>query len=347
MSTEFDIFKESTQQQILQQLKAQKALVSIIAKGYDIDGWDAAFEIGRSGAADKILSVGDQLIGKYTVGNNEYSCPWDVLGFLPTATAMVNGVEKTFENVPIIQMHYTNHENQPFDPAEPFEATEETAESGFYYCGYDGTDYTMLTLAAGAAIPYSSYTKVYKTLYNSVNAIRYGNSEWQYSWLRQYLNNSGTGWAQKQHACDVLPNNAASIAGFMSYIDEDLASNVHAIKIKTKQATYTGSSLIETFDKFFPLSISEMNMKHSAASPDEGDPFDYYKALLESQVKKDTGTYAALIKYAVNGTTSAQSVRLRSAYLSNSYVWIVDSSGYVNSGYPSNSYRSAPACALV
>ena len=28
-----------------------------IAKGYDIDGWDAAFEIGRSGAADKILRV--------------------------------------------------------------------------------------------------------------------------------------------------------------------------------------------------------------------------------------------------------------------------------------------------
>lgn len=347
MSTELDVFKETTQQAILQELRMQSALVGIIAKGYDIDSWNAAFEIGRSGAADKILSVGDQLIGKYTVGNNEYSCPWDVLGFLPTVTALVNGVEKTYTNVPIIQMHYTGHENQPFDPAEPFEATEATAESGFYYCGYDGTNYTMLTLAAGDAIPYGSYTKVYKTLYNSVNAIRYGNSEWQYSWLRQYLNHSGTGWAEKQHACDVLPNNAASIAGFMSYIDADLANNVHAIKIKTKQATYTGSGLIETFDKFFPLSISEMNMKNGNASPDEGEPFDLYKELLQSEVKKDTGTYAALIKYAVNGTASAQYVRLRTAYLGYGHVWYVNTSGNVNNSYPGSSYRPAPACALI
>lgn len=345
--SELDIFKESTQQEILQELKAQKALVGIIAKGYDINSWDAAFEIGRSGAANKILTVGDQLVGKYINGSSEYSCPWDVVGFLPSAVAMVNGAQKTFYNVPIIQMHYTGHENQPFDPAEAVEATEETAQAGFYYCGYDGTNYTMLTLAEGATIPYSTYTKVYKTIYNSANAIRYGNSEWQYSWFRQYLNNSGTGWATPQHACDVLPNNAANITGFMSYIDEDLASNVHAIKIKTKQASYTGSQLIETFDKFFPLSISEMNMKHSAASPDDGEPLDYYKILLESTVKKDTGTYAALIKYAVNGTTSAQYVRLRSALLSGNNVWSVKSSGYVSTYNPTSAYRPAPACALI
>ena len=142
--SELDIFKESTQQEILQELKAQKALVGIIAKGYDINSWDAAFEIGRSGAANKILTVGDQLVGKYINGSSEYSCPWDVVGFLPSAVAMVNGAQKTFYNVPIIQMHYTGHENQPFDPAEAVEATEETAQAGFYYCGYDGTNYTML-----------------------------------------------------------------------------------------------------------------------------------------------------------------------------------------------------------
>jgi len=341
-----DIVKETTQQEILHELKAQSGLIGVIAKGYDIDGWDAAFELGRSGGADKFLSVGDQLIGKYTVGANEYSCPWDVVGFRDVV-ALVNGVEKTYKNAPIIQMHYAGHADVPFDPAETAEATEETAQEGFYYCGYDGTNYTMLDLAAGDSVPHGSYTKVYKSIYNSVNAIRYGNSEWRYSWMRQYLNNGAAGFAQAQHACDVLPANAASIAGFMSYIDAGLANNVHPIKIATRQASYTGGGLIYTFDKFFPLSVSEMNMASSVASPDDGEPLAYYQALLESETKKPNGTYEQLIKYNVANNTTARYVRLRSANLSSSSVWNVYAGGTVNSDTPYYSYRPAPACALV
>lgn len=341
-----NIFKEQTQQEILHELKAQSGLISVIAKGYDIAGWDAAFEIGRSGGADKILSVGDQLIGTYTVGSNEYPCPWDVVGFRDVV-ALANGVEKTYKNAPIIQMHYAGHQDVVFDAAEQFEATEATAEAGYYYCGYDGTNYTMLNLSAGDTIPYGSYTKVFKTLYNSVNAIRYGNSEWQYSWMRQYLNNGAAGYAEKQHPCDVLPTNAATTAGFLTYIDADLASNVHAIKIATKQATYTGSGLIETFDKFFPLSVSEMNMSNGAASPDDGEPLEFYKALLNSETKKPTGTYTELIKYDIANNATARFVRLRSATLSNLNVWIVYNSGYVTYNLPSYGCRVAPACALV
>lgn len=262
-------------------------------------------------------------------------------------TAKVNGQDVLYKNAPIIQMHYCTHENQPFDREEAAVATEATAQDGFYYCGFDGTNYTMLTLSAGDTIPYGSYTTVYKTLYNSANAILYGNSEWQYSWLRQYLNHSGTGWAEAQHPCDVLPNNAAAINGFMTYIDADLANNVHPIKIATKQASYTGNKLIETYDKFFPLSVSEMNMQNGNASADDGNPLDYYKALLESQTKVNTGTYTALIKYAVNNTTSAQHVRLRSASLGTGSVWLVYSSGNVTGNYPYGGCRAAPACALV
>lgn len=337
---------EETGQAILENLRLGNAYKKAWLQQWEIDSWDVAFEIGRSGAADKVFSPGDQLMGTYTIGNDVYSCPWDLLGFA-NVYALVNNIPKLYKKAPVIQMHYTGHENQPFDPSETVEATEETAQTGYYYCGYDGTNYTMLSLSTGDSIPYGSYTKVYKTLYNSVNAIRYGNSEWQYSWLRQYLNNSGTGWAEAKHPCDVLPNNAANVTGFLSYLDADLVRNLHPIKVLTKQATYTGSEMIETWDKLFPLSISEMNMKHSSASPDEGEPFEYYKALLESETKKDVGTYASLIKYAVNGTTSAQYVRLRSANLGTYYVWLVNSSGYVYNNYPHGSYRPAPACVLV
>ena len=347
MPVNIDFLTEETGQAILQNLRLGNAYKRIWLMEYDISGWDAAFEIGRSGAANKVFNVGDQLVGKYIISGTEYSCPWDIVGFRDVV-AMVGNEQKVYKNAPIIQMHYTGHENVAFDPSETYEATEATAQSGYYYCGYDGTNYTMLALSAGDTIPYGSYTKVYKTLYNSVNAIRYGNSEWQYAWLRQYLNNSGTGWAAKQYECDVLPNNAANITGFLSYLDADLVRNLHPIKIKTKQANYTGDAVIETWDKMFPLSVSEMNMKSTYASVDDGEPLAYYKQLLDSETKKDTGTYSALIKYAVNGTTSAQTVRLRSASLASYYVWYVYASGNVSSyDYPCYASRQAPACALV
>jgi len=339
-----DVFKEATQQEILRELRAQSGLISVIAKGYDISSWEALFEISRSGGADKILSVGDQLIGTYKIDDtHEYSCPWDVIDFRDV-TAKVNGVEVEYKNVPLIQMHYTGHENQPYDPAELTEATETTAQSDVFYCGFDGTNYTMLSLAAGSTIPYGDYTKVYKTPYNSVNAIRYGNSDWALSWLRQYLNNSGTGWAQKTHDYDVLPNDAENIKGFLTYLDAGLVDNLHPVKVLTKQSNWAGNQLLETWDKLFPLAVAEMNMSHGAVSTEEGEPTAFYKALLESETKKPTGTYPALIKYAVNANTSAQTVRLRSSSLGYAYVWFVSRSGYVTYDNPMNGYRVAPAC---
>lgn len=338
---------EETGQAILQNLRLGNAYKKAWLKQWEIDSWDMAFEIGRSGAADKVFNPGDQLIGTYTINGTVYPCPWDILGF-QDKYALVNNVPKLYKNVPIIQMHYTGHENVVFDPSETYEATEATAQEGFHYCGYDGTNYTMLGLSAGDSIPYSSYTKVYKTLYNSVNAIRYGNSEWRYSWMRQYLHAEGTGWAAKQHECDVLPNNAENVLGFMSYLDADLVRNLHPVKIFTKQATYTGGELIETWDKLYPLSVSEMNMQNGNASADDGEPLEYYKQLLESETKINTGTHPALIKYAINNQTAAQGVRLRSANVGGIGVWFVTSSGSVGgSATPTTAYRPAPACALI
>ena len=317
--------------------------LTVTVTAITIDSWAKAFQVGRSGVANQIMQVGDTINGTYTVGGSVYTCPWIVMDFRDAE--LENGT--IYHNAPIIQMHYTNHDNVAYDPAETTEATEQTAQAGFYYVGYDGTNYTLLSLAAGDTIPYASYTTVYKTIYNSVNAVRYGDSEWQYSWMRQYLNHAAAGYAVKQHDCDVLPANALTTAGFMSYLESEMTSEMHQVKISTKQATYTGGSLIDTYDYFFPLSISEMNMKDNNASPDDGEPTPFYKQLLNSNTKVNVGTYAALIKYAVNGTTSAQNAWLRSAYLGSVYEWVVASSGNVNNGYPSDAIRVAPACFLV
>lgn len=341
-----DFLTEETAQKILGSIHLMAAYMRIYLKKWNIESWAAAFEIGRSGYAQNVFSVGDQLIGKYTIGDDEYECPWDIVGFRDV-TVLVDGVEKTYKNAPIMQMHYVSHENVEFDTAEKVEATEATAQEGVYYCGYDGTNYTMLNLATGDTIPYGDYTNVYKTAYDSVNAIRYGNSDWEYSWLRQYLNNSGTGWAREQYEFDVLPNNADNKVGFLTYLDAELVAELHPVKVTTANANYRGGGTKDTFDKLFPLSVSEMNMSSTQASADDGEPLEYYKELLESETKIPTGTYAVLIKHAINNHASAQNCRLRSSYLGNHGVWIVTSSGSVYYSNPNYSYRVSPACAIV
>lgn len=339
-----DFMTEATAQDILGNLRLANAYTKIYLEGLEIDSWAALVEIAKSGKANTIMSVGDTITSTYKVGANEYTNTWLVLGFRDVE--LENGDE--YENVPIIGMQYTTHENVVFDPAETTEATEETAQAGFYYCGFDGTNYTMLNLSTGDAVPYSSYTKVYKTLWNSANPIRYGLNNWKFSFARQYLNNSGTGWATPQHACDVLPNNAASMTGFKSFMPADMISALHPIKIQTKQPTYMGSGLDTTYDMFWLLSISEMNMKNGNASPDDGEPLEYFKELSQSESKVDTGTYSWMIRYAVNATTSAQYWWTRSAFLGLMYEWLVNSSGNANNGYyPHYSFRLLPACAII
>ena len=54
-----NVFKETTQQAILAELKAQNALMNIIANGYDIDSPAALKELVKSGQIAKWLNIGD------------------------------------------------------------------------------------------------------------------------------------------------------------------------------------------------------------------------------------------------------------------------------------------------
>ena len=53
-----DIFSETTQKNILDELKVQNSLVKIIASGWNIDSWKAVQEIVRGGGAPRYFPVG-------------------------------------------------------------------------------------------------------------------------------------------------------------------------------------------------------------------------------------------------------------------------------------------------
>lgn len=311
----------------------------------DLSTWASLFKLSRMGIANRYLKIGDVIKAPstYTVGANTYPCPWLVMDFRTVETE--DGT--AYQNVPIIQMQYTTHENCVFDPAETNEATEATAQAGYYYVGNTSSTWQVLSLSAGDTIPYGDWTKVYKTEWNSVNAVRYGTNNWKLSWARQYLNHAGTGWAEKQHELDVLPSNAANITGFMSYMPQDMLDILHPIKITTKQSNYMGGGTDTTYDTFWLASIAEMNMSNNNASTVDGEPWQYYKELFDSDTKVSTGTYDVMKRYAVNATTSAQYWLCRSAYVGYIGEWFVYSSGVVSYHGPYGAFRLLPACAII
>ena len=65
---DLNIFTEGTQQQILDELKAQNALVKVIASGWNIDSFAAVREIVKGGNGKRYFPVGTQ----FTVPHTEY-----------------------------------------------------------------------------------------------------------------------------------------------------------------------------------------------------------------------------------------------------------------------------------
>ena len=310
------------------------------------DTWEKMVQVSKAGVARDFFNVGDVINDTYTIGTTEYANPWIVVDF--QTVELQDGT--TYDNVPILVMEYLNHEDVAFDAVEQIEATEETASAGHYYYGYaaEGTVYTALNLNVGDLIPYSDYDKVFVTLWNSVNAIRYGTNCWALSYARQYLNNSGMGWWQATHECDVIPNGYESRLGFKSYISPEMAASLHPIKITTKRSNYIGGAVDTTYDTFWLPSLNEMNIyNNSWIATVDGSPWQYYKELLENEEKVPNGTYAVLKKYSVNATTTVQHYWVRSASLTKGGECCVFSSGFVNYSYPSYQYRLSPACAVI
>lgn len=101
--------------------------------------------------------------------------------------------------------------------------------------------------------------------------------------------------------------------------------------------------------KVFMPRLEQMYINPQAAG--EGEAWDYYKQLAQgaglSGKFQQWQTYPILISYALENHTSAQFVRLASAYRGNSYyTWYVNSSGYVYGNGAATAYRCRPACVI-
>ena len=190
---------------------------------------------------------------------------------------------------------------------------------------------------------------------NSIQRVAYGSNGWSQSAARQYLNsNKAAGqWWEPQHKWDRPPAEHSTKNGFLYGYSEDFLKAIKPVKVRTALNTVTDASIgtyEDTYDKIFLPSL-EQEFITPQASGIEGAAWDYWKQAVERSTPtpwyKDFVDGGHPITYNLNNKTSAQNVRLRSAYRGHAAsTWLVYASGSVNNYRAITSHRFAPACVI-
>lgn len=219
-------------------------------------------------------------------------------------------------------------------PTEILELTE----------GSEGTDLGVL----------SSSTKYSTSGINNMQRSAYGYNRYAHSAIRQWLNSAaGKGeWWEKKNPFDHRPDQLATVQGFMAGLPQDFLQIIKPVKVTTALNTITDTDIgtsEDVVDKFFLPSLEQEYIAPQASGV-EGSYWQYWKERLglnNPQAQGSGGANPAHIRYAYENHTSAQSVRLRSAYRGFAiFTWFVTSSGYANYSYATYAFRPAPACVI-
>lgn len=190
---------------------------------------------------------------------------------------------------------------------------------------------------------------------NSLQRVAYGYNRWSQSAIRQYLNSAKAAgqWWEPQHKWDRPPAELASKPGFLSGYSDDFLNAIKPVRVRTALNTVTDAAVgtyEDTYDKIFLASL-EQEFITPQASGVEGEAWDYWKQAVERSTPtpwyKTFAEGGHPITYGIDGKTSAQYVRLRSAGRGcAASTWNVYASGAVYSSGAVNSYRFAPACVI-
>lgn len=347
-----DIMKESTLQNISDELQMQNALLAAIANAepgsIKIESFKMIQELVQAGLAKKIFAIGDQIICSWTdkAANETYDWVWDIVHM--SDVTLENG-----EVVPgmYLKSHYTTPFGIQFDHEENEKATESTfsADYSYYTKNPDGS-YKLEEVVVGQTIP-SDKEYFHSSIKDSTgNICRYGYNRWGHSGIRQWLNSDKDkgAWWTAQHLGDVAPNELNTKAGFLSGFEQDFLSVIKKVKIRTHLNGVTDKSIgtdEETVDLMFLPSKEQLyGSTESGVYNDEA--FAYYKKTTGFDKPKND-VCDARIHYKIDVKSSAQYTRLRSPYRGNSYdAWIANPTGYLGSSVAYYAYVCSPVCVI-
>lgn len=195
---------------------------------------------------------------------------------------------------------------------------------------------------------------------NDYQCVVLGDNNYYYSYVRQYLNATTTGFYQQQHIFDRPPSNYSTAVGFLANYDSDFVNKIKATKrtIVGNTRIY-GNATITFYDKVFIPTMAESNVDGFSGLQNtggvEGTAWQYYKNLADGQSNLNTNgtfkawaTYPILIKYNYINKSSAIYQWKSSAYLGNAYfVLCVYASGYLSYRDANSGLAVSPAFKLV
>lgn len=300
-------------------------------------------ELIQSGDADKVLSIGDQIVVPHADYGN---IVFDIVGFDHDADA--TGLHKHSISIVahdvLAEMQFDQIENEVATEAQfsadySYYLADASKESGYKYLT-PGTDYQI-----GAAIPTG------KTYYHSAiedktgYIVKYGYNNWEHSAIRQYLNSDkdkGTWWSPK-HLGDVAPTYATTKDGFLKGLDADFRSIIGTTKKVTALNTVTdGGGSVELIEKIFLLSTTEVSGGNNN-SVAEGKAYPYFSDLVGSVT---TAANSGRIKF-YNGVAHWWGLRDPHTGASTDVRYCGGGGVVASSGANSGSRGLVPACILV
>lgn len=152
---------------------------------------------------------------------------------------------------------------------------------------------------------------------NDYQCVVLGDNNYYYSYVRQYLNATTTGFYQQQHIFDRPPSNYSTAVGFLANYDSDFVNKIKATKrtIVGNTRIY-GNATYTFYDKVFIPTMAESNVDGFSSLQNtggvEGNAWQYYKNLADGQSNLNTNgtfkawsTYSILIKYNYVNKSSA------------------------------------------
>lgn len=347
-----DIMKESTLQNISDELQMQNALLAAIANAepgsIKIESFKMIQELVQAGLAKKIFAIGDQIICSWTdkAANETYDWVWDIVHM--SDVTLENG-----EVVPgmYLKSHYTTPFGIQFDHEENEKATESTFSADYsYYTKNPDRSYKLEEVVVGQTIP-SDKEYFHSAIKDTTgNICRYGYNRWSHSAIRQWLNSDKDkgAWWTSQHLGDVAPNELNTKAGFLSGFEQDFLSVIKKVKIRTQLNGITDKSIgtdEETVDLMFLPSKEQLyGSTESGIYNDEA--FAYYKKTTGFDKPKNDECEAR-IHYRIDAKSSAQYMRLRSpirGYSCNT--WGANPTGYLSGDNANNADVCSPVCVI-
>lgn len=356
-----------------EQFDVQNALLASIASnigagGMDIKNWGDVQRIVRMGLAEKVFTIGDQLVSGYGEADQVV---WDVIG--------INHDQPTdprYEHSLTIQVHDCIM-NCQFDAPEALYFAETELAPGTHIFTFSTGQYKFTTtqaVPAGGQVYISSWetegyvpTKIITyaadrltsietgldvttttgtdtlTPVNNNSRCRYGSNNYIESSIREWLNTElAYTWTPSTDYDRPSTTAPYTGGGFLNVLDPELANVIGPVDKQVARNTLTDGGGQDLFsDKVFLLSRVEVYGGTEGDATGE-EPYPYYAALASSPTLNPLAGRIKLL-----GSTP------RSWWLRSPYVGLASSprsvrtSGQLSDHYASSAIGLSPACCII